>query len=173
MKRVIIRAKKACAAMLFTVLAVSILAAPANAYTRNTLQATKDYFVFESGIIKADWTKVISYAVDNMLVPDGIVSYRPTIYVPLGSRITLTADAVAQDYRMAVGQDLVAVAENLTVYTCDRTEEMQVIVYTPDQVDEKGNMYFDYDIRIVGVADGKATDLLTPFTDIGYCGYPF
>ena len=56
----------------------------------NTLVATKDYFVFEGGIIDAKWTKVISHITeDGATVINGRVYYRPTVYIPLGSKRTL------------------------------------------------------------------------------------
>ena len=171
MKR--IRLKKIWTFLLPVMLVAGMLVAPASAYTRNTLQAIADYFIFEDGIIDADWTKIISHVTeDGALTTKGTVYYRPTIYIPLGSKISLTEKAVDQEYRMAIGQDNVAVAEGLTSYVFSSEKEMQVVIYTPDQVHD-GGFYYDIEIYVVGVTSGVATDLLTPFTDISYFDEPY
>lgn len=145
------------------------LIAPAQAYTMNTLVATKDYFVFEGGIIDAKWTKVISHITeDGATVINGRVYYRPTVYIPLGSKITLTQNALDQGYRMAIAQDNIAIEVALTSCAFNYINEMVVIIYKLENVNHDGSFSGDFEICAIGVKDAVAADLLTPFTDISY-----
>lgn len=147
------------------------LIAPASAYTMNTLVGTKDYFIFEGGIIDTKWTKVISHITeDGALTSDDIISYRPTVYIPLGSKITLTQNALNQGYMIAIAKDGVALEQELTSCIFNYTDEMDVVLYTLDDVNYDGSFYYDFIIYAVGVKDGVAANLLTPFTDISYFG---
>lgn len=160
--------KNVWAPLLAVILLAGMLILPANAYTMNTLVATKDYFVFEGGIIKADWTKVISHVTeDGAITSKDIISYRPTVYIPLGSKITLTQDVLNQGYRMAIAQDGTAIEENLTSCAYNYTDKSQVVLYKPESI-YNGLFYADFEIYVIGVEGGTAANLATPFTDISY-----
>jgi hypothetical protein len=168
------RSRRSFGLLLSIALIVGILVTPASASTRDTLQTTEDYFTFESGIIKVDWTKVLYHeSSGNVISAKQSVKYRPTIYVPLNSKLTLVQEAVNQGYQIAIGQDDIATEVGLTSYICSSEQKMQVFLYDPAEMNSDGSFVPVEEIGVIGVAGGKAADLLTPFSDISYFNEPY
>lgn len=159
--------KKIIARFLTITLIACMLTIPAQAYTATTLGQCRNYFVFEGGVINAEWEKHTSAAIENgkIMVGKTHVTYTPIVYIPLGSKISLTQSAINQGYKMTVYENSQAIIEEVTSYTFNSESPLEVGIYT--LIDERG-IHIDYSIKVVGVKNGVAAELDTPFVDIGY-----
>lgn len=155
------------------------LAAPAMAaeaqssgFKQTVLSLLKNNFIFEGGIVKVEWKREEANVIkDGMVSMETVTVWEPTVYIPLGSKITLAPLAVDEGYKMVVFKDLnsQAIADETISYQFDTACNIKIGMYT--KIEDYG-IPLTYHMDIV-VVNEPAAILKTPFLDIGNFDEPY
>lgn len=151
---------------------------PAQAYTAHTVTNCKDYLVFESGIVDVDWEiKSIDHTVEGNTITittdpsKKTLIYIPTIYIPLGSKISLTQEVIDQGYKLIFATfNSEAVVTGVYSHEFNSQEPLYVGIYKES---DRGSITIERSEKVIGVPNGIPADFKVPFTDISNFGEPY
>ncbi len=160
---------------LVSVLGMCIL--PAQAYTIHTVTNCKDYLVFEGGIVDVDWeissrnyiTEGNTITVTNDPSKKTLI-YTPTIYIPLGSKISLTQEVIDQGYKLIFATFDSAVVTDVYSHEFNSQEPLIVGIYKDSG---RGSITIERSENVVGVPNGVPANFDIPFMDISHFGEPY
>lgn len=151
---------------------LGICVLPAQAHTVHTVTKCEDYLIFEGGIVNVEWEIDYVYKVRGNTIMAGqkYPVYDPTIFIPLGSKISLMQEIKSQGYKLIFATFDSAVLTDVYSSEFNSQEPLTVGIYKGD---DQNFITIERSVKVVGVPNGVPANMKTPFKDISYFGEPY
>lgn len=132
-----------------------------------TLNMLKNDFIFENGIVRVEWNIYKTPIFGTRKEDTGWKTVKEaTVYIPLGSKVSLAPLAITDNLKMVVFTDYTqpAIAQELSSYVFSVEGSFKIGTYT-ELKDRDVPLIYNMDVVVV---NEPATKLKTPFLDISY-----